>query len=218
MAEYVMAHALSLIVPLDSQRDAQRGRQWIATPFKEVNGSRWTIVGLGAIGREVASRALAFGARVTGVRRTPGEDPILGITHSLEELPGLLGDADVVVLAIPATRETRRMADARFFAALKTGAILINIARGGLIDLQALRTGLGSNKPGRVVLDTFEEEPLDPGSWLWDHPKVRVSAHTSWYGDKNGDRMDAQFLENLARFGSGQPLLNEASVREAELA
>jgi phosphoglycerate dehydrogenase-like enzyme len=207
IAEYVMAHALSLIVPLDAQRDAQLAHQWIVTPFKEVNGSRWTIVGLGAIGREVAFRALAFGACVTGVRRTPGEDPVLGITYGLDEMPGLLGNADVVVLAIPATRETRRMADARFFAALKPGAILINIARGGLVDLEALRGGLESNKPGRVVLDTFEEEPLDPGSWLWDHPKVRLSAHTSWFGDKNGARMDAQFLENLARFGSGQPLL-----------
>lgn len=218
MAEYVMAHALNMFVPLERQRDAQLERRWLLTPFKEVNGSQWTIVGWGSIGREIAYRALAFGAQVTAVRRTPGKDPIIGQTHGLDELPRLLGSADVVVLAVPATRETRRIANAGFFAALKYGAVLINVARGSLIDLEALRRGLDFNRPGRAILDVFEEEPLDPRSWLWDHPKVRVTAHTSWFGDKNGERMDTQFLENLARFGSGLPLLNEASIREAESA
>jgi len=218
VAEYVMAHALSLMVPLDQQRQAQNAVRWVVTPYKEVRGSRWTIVGLGGIGREVAARAAAFGAQIIGVRRTPGIDQNFGTTHELEALPDLLREADVVLLSIPATRKTHKLADAAFFAALKPGAILINVARGSLIDYDALRAGLKVNRPAHAVLDTFEKEPLDRDSWLWTHPQVRVTAHTSWFGNKNGERMDAQFLENFARFAAGDPLVSEADISEAELA
>jgi len=109
------------------------------------------------------------------------------------------------------------MCDAAFFKALKPGAILINIGRGGLIDEDALRAGLDRGQPAHAVLDVFATEPLPPDSWFWDHPKVRVSAHTSNSGDGNLARGDELFLDNLARYLAKQPLRNEADPAEVGL-
>jgi len=215
MSEYVLAHALSLMVPVDAQRQAQAEHRWAQIPYREVSRSRWGILGWGEIGHEVAKRALAFGAQVTAVRRSPGEDPLVGRTYGVADLPQLLPELDVVVLVIPATAETRGLADAAFFAAMKPGSILINVARGALIDTEALKAGLEQDRPAHAVLDVFDPEPLPADSWMWDHPKVRVTAHTSWNGDGYGDRMDARFVENFRRYLAGEPLLNEATPREA---
>ncbi len=217
MAEYVMAHALSLILPIDAQREAQAERKWQETFYNEVNRTRWGLIGWGEVGQEIATRALAFGAKVSGFRRTPGPDKVIGQTNALADLPKFLPNLDIVVLALPSTAETRKVANAEFFAAMKTGSILINVARGALIDHEALRAGLEANKPARAVLDVFETEPLPEDSWIWDHPKVRMSAHTSWKGDGNAQRMDDRFVENFRRFVAGESMLNEADPREAGL-
>ena len=127
----------------------------------------------------------------------------------------MLPDSDVVVLACPLTAQTRHMANDAFFAALKRGAILVNIGRGGLVDEAALRRGLDAGRPAHAVLDVFETEPLPTDSWLWDHPQVRVSAHCSNDCDGLIARGDALFLENLHRFLAGEALLHEAHPSEA---
>ncbi len=109
------------------------------------------------------------------------------------------------------------MCDAAFFQALKPGAILLNIGRGGLVDEDALKAGLDRDQPAHAVLDVFQTEPLPADSWFWDHPKVRVSAHTSNSGDGNLGRGDALFLENLRRYLAKEPLLNEADPSEVGL-
>jgi phosphoglycerate dehydrogenase-like enzyme len=100
---------------------------------------------------------------------------------------------------------------------MKPGAIRINIGRGGLVDEDALRAGLDRDQPAHAVLDVFATEPLPADSWFWDHPKVRVSAHTSNSGDGNLGRGDELFLENLRRYLAKEPLLNEADPREVGL-
>jgi phosphoglycerate dehydrogenase-like enzyme len=213
IAEYVLAHALSLLHPIAAQAEAQRARAWRTTPFREVASTHWLIIGAGAIGSEIAQRAAAFNARLSVVRRTPG---VAGEAR-LADLPRLLPEADVVVLACALNDETRGLADAAFFAALQPGVILINIARGALVDEAALRAGLDRGQPGFAVLDVFATEPLPADVWFWDHPNVRVSAHTSNAGDGAGGRGDDLFLANLARFLDGAPLLNEASRTEVGL-
>jgi phosphoglycerate dehydrogenase-like enzyme len=151
------------------------------------------------------------------VRRSAQAKDLADRTVSQAELPQVLPHADVVVLAPALTDETRGMADAAFFAAMKPGAILINIGRGGLVDEDALRAGLDRDQPAHAVLDVFATEPLPKDSWFWDHPKVRVSGHTSNSGDGNLGRGDDLFVENLRRFLGGEPLLNEAEPREVGL-
>jgi phosphoglycerate dehydrogenase-like enzyme len=217
IAEYVVAHALSLQVPIEAQRALQAKHEWKWTHYRELGRTRWLLVGWGNIGHEIAKRIKPFGVDLTVVRRSPAPDPLADRVVSQAEMASVLPEADVVVLACGLTDETRGMADAAFFKALKPGAILINIGRGGLVDEDALRAGLDRDQPAHAVLDVFATEPLPAHSWFWDHPKVRVSAHTSWSGDGNGPRGDELFLENLRRYVAGKPLLNEASRHEVGL-
>ena len=217
IAEYVVAHALSLQVPIQAQADLQRRRTWQSTPYRELAHTRWLLIGYGNIGREIARRIKPFGVDLTVVRHSPGAADLAERTLAQKDLPGALPDADVVVLACALNDETRNMADAAFFAALKPGAVLINIGRGGLVDEDALRAGLDRDQPAHAVLDVFQTEPLPADSWFWDHPKVRVSAHTSNSGDGNLGRGDELFLENLRRYLAKEPLLNEADPREVGL-
>jgi phosphoglycerate dehydrogenase-like enzyme len=216
IAEYVLAHALSLIVPIDAQRELQARREWGRTQYREVSQTRWLLVGYGAIGEQIAQRARAFGVDLTVVRR--GSDA--GLAHRtlpLSRIAEALPDTDVVVLACALTDETRDMCNDAFFAAIKPGAILINIGRGGLVDEDALRRGLDAGRPAHAVLDVFQTEPLPEDHWIWGHPQVRVSAHTSNSGDGVQPRADIQFIENLERYLAGESLMNEADRSEVGL-
>ncbi len=217
IAEYVIAHAFSLLHPIDEAREAQAQKAWRRLSFREIGQSRWLLIGFGAIGHEIAKRLKPFGAHLTVVRRSTAADPLADLVAQQADLPRLLPDADVVVLACPLTDETRGMADAAFFQALKPGSILINIGRGQLVDEDALKAGLDRDQPAHAVLDVFQTEPLPAESWFWTHPKVRVTAHTSNGGLGLMDRGDAQFLENLRRFLAEEPLLNEADRSEVGL-
>lgn len=217
IAEYVVAHALSLIAPIAIQRDLQARKTWRETPYREVSQTRWTLVGAGAIGREIAQRIKPFGVHLTVVRRSAKSDELADATVTMASLPEILPQSDVVVLACALNDDTRNMADHAFFEAMKPGAILINIGRGGLVDEDALRRGLEAGKPGHAVLDVFQVEPLPSESWIWDHPNVRVSSHTSHSGTSTPLRGDQLFVDNLKRFLAGEPLINEASPSEVGL-
>ncbi len=217
IAEYVVAHGISLLHPIAAQQAAQDEQVWRRVPFTEIGSSHWLLVGFGNIGHEIAKRVRGFGATITAVRRSGASDPLVDRMATQADLPTLLPDADVVVLACALTDETRDIADAAFFSAMKPGAILINIGRGELVDEDALRSGLDAGKPGFAVLDVFRTEPLPTGSWPWTHPKVRVTAHASNAGNGTLRRGDELFLENLRRFLAGEALLNEASKSEVGL-
>ena len=216
IAEYVLAHALARLHPIAEQRAAQEARDWRRIEFREVADTRWLLVGFGAIGREIATRLRPFGARLTVVRRHPAPDPLADAVIGPDALADHLPDADVIVLAVPLTRETRGMADAAFFAAARPGALFINIARGGLVDEAALRAALDGFL-GHAVLDVFKEEPLPPDAWQWTHPKVTLTAHCSNAGSGQLARGDTLFLNNLARFRAAEPLTNEAERGEVGL-
>jgi phosphoglycerate dehydrogenase-like enzyme len=217
IAEYVMSHALSILHPVAEQRRAQEAHEWRRIFFREVASTRWLMLGMGAIGTEIARRLQPFGAPLTVVRRNPAPDPLAEAVHPTSELLRLLPDADVVILACALTEETRGIAGAPFFAAMKPGSRLINIGRGALIDDDALKAGLEHDQPAQAVLDVFHTEPLPGDSWFWDHPKVHVTAHCSSAGDGTLKRGDALFLENLRRYRAGETLLNEAHKSEVGL-
>jgi phosphoglycerate dehydrogenase-like enzyme len=214
MADYVLWGVLDALQDGPGRRAAQAAGQWKRLVFREVDGSRWVVVGFGAIGQGVGRRARAFGAHVTGVRRHAAPDPNADAMATPDQLPTLLAQADVVVLAAPATPQTQHMADAGFFAALKPGAIFVNVGRGALVDEPALLAALESGAVGHAVLDVFEVEPLPAESPFWAHPRVTITPHSSGMSVGNAARNDALFLENLRRYLAGEPLANEAAPQD----
>jgi phosphoglycerate dehydrogenase-like enzyme len=209
IAEYVMAQVMSVAHPVAQQRAQQVAKEWKITPFRELSRTHWLIVGYGPIGQEVAKRAKAFGAGVSVVRRSPATSDVVDKAGTMDDLPELLPEADIIVLACPLNERTRGFAGADFFASVKAGAILVNIARGGLIDDQTLIGALDDGRLETAVLDVFHTEPLPTDDPLWSHPKVRLTPHTSFAGDGGQGRWDQLFLDNIARFSRGEPLTQE---------
>jgi phosphoglycerate dehydrogenase-like enzyme len=216
VAEFVMARVLEVFHGGDVRLRAQAAREWRRIPFREIAGTRWLVLGVGSIGREVAVRARAFAAQVVGVRRHPeGDEPVDEIV-SLADLHTVLPRADVVVVSLPLNRDTAGLVGEAFLADMAPGSILVNVARGALVDEAALVAALDRGAPELAILDVFQEEPLSADSPLWSHSRVRVSAHCAPASDGTLHRADALFLGNLARYAGGEPLLSV--VQEADLA
>lgn len=214
MSEYVLAGVLDHFQRASERRAAQAAREWRRLTFREITGSRWLVIGFGAIGQAIAERARAFGAHVTGVRRRQAPHPAADRIAALGDLPGLLPEADVVVLAAPLTPETHHLADAAFFAAMRPGSVLVNVGRGSLVDEAALLAALDRGVPEHAVLDVFEAEPLPSDSRFWDHPRVSLTPHSSGMTAGQETRNDRLFLENLRRYLAGEPLLHEADPKD----
>ena len=149
------------------------------SPLGWLNTRTLGLVGLGGIGVAIAERALPFGMQVRALRRRPEPSPLEGVevVGSLEEV---LPEADHLVLAAPATPRTRHLINSDTLALVKPGVHLVNIARGALVDQDALRDALDDGRVAMASLDTVDPEPLPEGHWLYSHPKVRLSAHVSW--------------------------------------
>jgi phosphoglycerate dehydrogenase-like enzyme len=208
IADYVLANVLAEIWPVAASRAAQAAGEWKRVPFRELGGTHWLIVGLGEIGRAIATRAKGFGVKISGLNRTGRADPAADATGTLADLPKLLPVADVVILAAARTEATTDLVDANFVAAMKPGSILVNVARGEVVVDAALLAGLDKGAPGLAILDAFREEPLPRSHPYWKHPRVRVTGHTSSGGNGTLARADNFFLENLRRFEKGEDLLS----------
>ena len=214
MSEYVLWGVLDFLQRGPDRRAAQAQHKWARLPYREAHGTRWLIIGFGAIGQAVAERARPFGAHITGVRRQPGDHPLAEAMARPDQVKTLLPEADVVVLAVPLSPETTNLIDAGFLAAMKAGSVLVNVGRGGLVEEAALLAALDRGVPEHALLDVFQQEPLPADSRFWAHPKVSLTGHASAIGDGLAARGDALFLDNLNRYLTGQPLLNEANPKD----
>ncbi len=214
IAEYVFGQVLSVLQPIELQRELQAKKQWQITPFREIWQTNWLIIGFGPIGQEVAKRAKAFDATTAVIRRSPQASPLADAVGTMADLATFLLAADVIVLACALNDETRGFAGESFFDATKKGAILVNIARGPLIDDAAMIAALDKGQLATAVLDVFHVEPLPGSSPLWTHPNVRLTSHTSFAGSGGRARWDKLFLDNIARFTKGETLAHEVNPRD----
>jgi phosphoglycerate dehydrogenase-like enzyme len=209
IAEFVMRSVLDEFQGAAQWRDQASKRLWRIHDWREVSGSTWVVIGLGGIGTEVALRAAAFGAQVIGCRRHPSPTDPTQRTVRPEQLHEVVGQADVVVLAAPATPETTNLVDADFLGRMKPGSLLVNVARGTLVDDDALIASLDSGHLAAAILDVFRTEPLPEDHPFWSHPSVRVTPHNAAGGVGRFARQADLFQENLDRYLDGRPLLHE---------
>ncbi|MBX3174901.1 MAG: D-2-hydroxyacid dehydrogenase [Gemmatimonadaceae bacterium] len=223
IAEHVLAGVLHFLRALDLAAEMRRDRNWDQSAFatsralvREIDECHVLVIGAGGLGSEISWRFEALGARVTGIRRRPGLGAPHGFAaiHGLSELDGLLPHADVIVLSTPLTDETRQLLDAKRLKALRPGAIVVNVARGALLDEAALAEGLEAGRIRGAVLDVFAKEPLAADSPLWHLPQVLWTPHVSGVSPRRfWDRLQALFLDNWARYRAGEPLRNVVDKR-----
>lgn len=210
ISEYVFHAVLDHLRDAERHRRAQREHLWDNRGTgREIHGSTWTIVGFGAIGREVAVRARAFGATVRGVRRVPRPDDPVDAAFTPDEMTAALDGSDVIVLCAPLDASTHHMANDKFFAACQPGSVLVNVGRGGLVDEDALLRALERGAPAAALLDVTSVEPLPAEHPFWDHPHVVITPHIAGGGRGNDDRLAELFAQNLAAFVYDRPLRHE---------
>jgi phosphoglycerate dehydrogenase-like enzyme len=207
ISEWVVAMLLTVVKQLPDHWLSEPPRRWVLADLGSLEGSTVGLVGLGSINRAVAERLTPFGCRIVAVTRSGKPSPVPGVEVTTD-IRDAVADADHVVIGVPLTSETEHMFDDDLFAVMKPGAHLVNVARGRLVDQDALRRTLDSGHLGMASLDVCEPEPLPGGHWLYSHPGVRLSAHVSWSDPGALDRLHAAFADNLDRWLAGEALID----------
>ncbi len=205
MAEYALSGVLALYKKQKFFSKNQKARRWEKERnLLELYGKKVCILGCGSVGTECAMRFEAMGCMVYGIDPVVREHRSFFSIYHTDDLKYVLEKSDVVIITLPLTEETRGMFDADVLGAVKTGAVLVNIARGALIKTEALIDEL---KSGRIsaVLDVFEEEPLKEDSELWNMDNVIITPHNSFVGEGNGKRMSDVIIKNLEEYSGQSP-------------
>jgi phosphoglycerate dehydrogenase-like enzyme len=218
IAEFVLAGVLHFLRGLDVAIAQQRRGEWSKdffvaddSPLRELADCRVLIVGTGGLGGETARRLSALGARCVGIRRRPALGPPAGFAEvaGLDRLDALLPAADILVLAAPLTADTTEVMTRARLERLPRGAIVVNVARGALLDEAAVAELLASGRLRGAVLDVFRREPLDPESPLWRLANALVVPHVSPVSPgRFWPRQLDLFLDNWRRYARGEPLRN----------
>ena len=214
IADHVLAFVMNFARGMHAYIARQKAARWekglASTVF--LGNATMGVVGLGGIGLAVAQRAHAVGMRVVGVDPAPkGTPDYVDQIWSPEDLHVMLAESDFVAICVPHTGETEHMIDADAFDAMKPSAVLVNIGRGKVVDLQALTAALEDEKIGGAGLDVFEQEPLSPDHPLWQMDNVIITPHMagmSTYLYQEERRVDV-LVENVKRFLAGEALMNE---------
>lgn len=184
--------------------------QWQFTALRPLKGTTLGILGFGAIGESLAQKALALGINVVALRHS--QAPFSASVEAAKDIHDLFARADHLVVAAPLTAATRNLINRDVLGSAKPGLHLINIARGGLLDQEALLEALDNGQVGLASLDVTEPEPLPDGHPLYTHPRVRLSPHTSAISTNSRHEIADTFLANLQRYVSGSELANLANT------
>ncbi len=208
LAEWVFMALLSHVRGLDHLRAEQRAHQWERFCGDDLAGRTLVLLGAGDLARGCARVARALDMRVVAVARDPGRGrahaTLFDAVRPASELHAALAEADAVVVTLPHTPETERMFDAAAFAALRPGALFVNIGRGQVVDQAALVAALQDGRVGFAALDVADPEPLPPDSPLWDMPNVLISPHSASTVRRENARIADIFRHNLACWLDGR--------------
>ncbi|WP_309085472.1 D-2-hydroxyacid dehydrogenase [Chelativorans sp.] len=208
VAEHAVALTLALSRRLDLAFANQFGERWHRAPFSSLGslcGKTAAVFGFGSIGKAIAMRLRAFGTRVVGVSRSGAPDAAADEMRPFGEIAEVVAQADLILVALPASPETEGLFGHELFRACRKGALLVNIARGRIVDTDALIDALNEGQLGGAALDVTEPEPLPQGHPLWRAPNVIITPHYAGLGAQQelGDFV----AQNLERLRAGVPLL-----------
>lgn len=207
LAEFAIFGVLAFAKGLPRLLADQSARRWDHYPMAQLRGATVLIVGLGSIGTEVARLAKAFGMRVIAVTRAGRtESSDVDEVRPARFLGDLLPVAHAVILTLPLTEETAGMIDAGAIARMRTGAVVVNVGRGGVVDELALTDALSQGRLGGAALDVFATEPLAQDSALWTLPNVLISPHTAALSARENEQIVDLFVTNLRRYLVGDEL------------
>ncbi len=205
IAEWVILRILEIYKHASDFASQQKNKIWKKhRDLLELIGKRVLIVGTGSVGTECAKRLKAFDAQVIGVDIYDSNSPFVDEFHHMETISEVLPTSDVVILTLPLTEKTKGLFSHELLSAMKNDSILINVARGAIIDEPALTEKLAEGKFMGVALDVFEEEPLSEASPLWNVNRVKISPHNSFVSDGNSGRMFSLIYKNLTEFDFGK--------------
>ncbi len=218
LADQVAEHALGLAIACTRRLplflDQQANREFVRRPTRDLTGATIGIIGLGGVGRRLADVLRPFRVRILATDwfpvRCPPHVEFLGPPTALSEV---LEAADILFLCTPLTEHTRGMIDAEALARMKPGAILVNVARGPLVDEQALAAALASRHLDSAALDVTPEEPPSASSPLWTAPRLIITPHVAGQSGRRIDAMTEFFCDNLRRYIRGKPLRNLVDKR-----
>jgi phosphoglycerate dehydrogenase-like enzyme len=212
IAEHALAFILAAAKRLHVYRDQQTRRNWKEHRQDELRGSTLVVYGIGSIGAEIARLGAALGMHVVGIRRRV--EPVEGVERIVppELLEEVAAEADYLAIAAPLTRSTRGAISKGVIARMKKTAWIVNIARGTIVDEEALVEALRAGRLGGAGLDVFTTEPLPVDHPLWTLENVIISPHSSNSSPRVRERTLALFTENLRRFKAGEDLLNRVDL------
>ncbi|MCT1866673.1 D-2-hydroxyacid dehydrogenase [Dermabacter sp. p3-SID358] len=210
LAEFAIFGLLAGAQDLRRLERNQRAHAWptIRVHPRHLDEMRVLVLGLGGIGKAVASRLKAFNAEVWGTSRSGRDVDNVDRIVPLSQLHGALGKVDAVVVTLPGTDETRHMLNRDAFAAMKKGTILANVGRGSVIDEESLLDALDNGTVDFAALDVVEREPLPDESPLWDHERVLISPHSAALSSQEGRRIAALVARNATALLDDEPLAN----------
>ena len=199
MAEFALCGVLQIYKKSLFFYENQKIHKWEKNrELLELSGKQVCIIGCGSVGTECAKRFSVFECNIIGIDLHPRKDINYTYIYEVDKLEFVLSNSDIVILTLPLTDATRHLINKEKINAMKSGAILVNIGRGGLLDLNSLKKKLP--KMRGIVLDVFEDEPLDENDELWEIENVIITPHNSFVGDGNRERLRKIIVDNLQNF------------------
>lgn len=213
LSDQVAEHTLGLVIA--TQRnfvtfwEAKKRKEFIRRPTRDVTHSTVGIVGFGGVGRRMAEVFAPLAGRIVAVDLFPVDKPAcVDQLWPPEQLDALLAASDVVILCLPLTPQTTGLFNAETIAKMKPGAVLVNVARGPIVEENALADALASKHLAAAAIDVAPQEPLPPTSRLWDAPNLIITPHVAGQSARRIDNMTNFFCENLRRWRAGETLMN----------
>lgn len=213
IGEFVVMRILEIMKNTKYFNSIQTNKRWrLTTDVLELYNKRVLILGTGTIGIEVAKRLKGFGVEIVGVNTNGKPVEFFDQTVSIRKLNDEVEKADILVLALPHTKDTDNILDEKMLRSMKKDSSIINVSRGNLIDEVALVELLEEGYFRGVALDVFKEEPLSEESLLWELDRVYITPHNSWVSEKRNERRLELILQNLKRYVEKEELLNIVNI------